>query len=190
MSSLQEPVLVLNRGWTYIAVATAAEAIKDLFTGVSTAVDEETFAVYTFDDWVERGVKPGKPFIQTPKFRVEVPEVIVLSNFDKIPRKSIHYSKYHVYRRDRYTCQYCGSQLKREQLTIDHVLPRSQGGQTSWQNCVTCCGPCNAEKADRTPEQAGMKLRKAPAKPQWSIEMAVRRMNVKRKESWSKFIHG
>lgn len=190
MSKLQDGVLVLNKGWQYIAVATVQEAIKDLFTGVSTAVDPETYATYTFEDWVERGVKPGKPFIQTPRMRVEIPEVIVLANFDKVPRKSFHYSKYHVYRRDHHTCQYCGQQLKREQLTIDHVIPRSQGGQTSWVNCVTSCEPCNSKKADRTPEQAGMKMRRKPVKPEWSVEMAVRKMRVVRKASWSKFIHG
>ena len=116
--------------------------------------------------------------------------MIILVNFDKIPRRSLHYSKYHVFRRDKYVCQYCGLQTVREDLTIDHVVPRSQGGQTSWSNCVTSCEPCNSKKADRTPEQAGMKLRSQPIKPSWSIEMAVRKMRVERKESWGKFIHG
>lgn len=188
VSAVNEPVLVLNRNWQYIAVSVASEVMKDLFTGVVTAVDPETFAVYTFSDWVERGVKPGKPYIKTRKFDIEVPEVIVLSNFDKVPQRSLHYSKYHVFKRDRYTCQYCGAQPGRHELTIDHVVPRSQGGQTDWNNCVASCGPCNSKKANRTPAQAGMVLSKRPKKPEWSIEQAVRRLAAEQKPSWRQFV--
>jgi 5-methylcytosine-specific restriction endonuclease McrA len=188
MNVLNEPVLVLNRNWQYIAVATANEAIKDLFTGVSTAVDPDTYVVYTFDDWVERGVQKEKSFIQTGRVRIEVPEVIVLESYDKIPRHSMHYSKHHIYKRDRFICQYCGKQLRRDETTIDHVVPRSQGGLTSWANCVTACEPCNSTKADQTPEQAKMKLRHKPVKPTWSIQHAVRRMSGEAKPSWGKFI--
>jgi 5-methylcytosine-specific restriction endonuclease McrA len=186
MNVLQEPVLVLNRNWQYIAVATANEAIRDLFTEVATAVDPETYATYTFADWVERGVADGKPVIRTPRLQIEVPEVIVLEHYDKIPRQAMHYSKHQIYKRDRFLCQYCGKQLKREQLTIDHVIPRRQGGQTSWENCVTSCGPCNAEKADRTPVEAGMKLRAKPVKPAWSARFI--RLAQGRKPSWAKFM--
>lgn len=188
MNVLEEPVLVLNKNWEYIAVANAMEVMKDLYTGVITAIDPEMFTMHTFFDWVERGVRPGKPFVQAPKFQVEVPEIIVLANFDKVPHRSLHYSKQHIFKRDRYTCQYCGVQPGREDLTIDHIVPRSQGGQTNWMNCVTSCEDCNATKADRTPKQAGIRLRKQPVKPEWSIQQAVRRLAAERKPSWNPFI--
>lgn len=188
VSAVNEPVLVLNRSWQYIAVSVASEVMKDLFTGAVTAIDPDTFATLTFGDWVERGVKPGQPLIKTRNFEIEVPEVIVCVNFNKVPQRSLHYSKYHVFKRDRYTCQYCGAQPGRHALTIDHVRPRSQGGQTDWGNCVTCCGPCNSVKANRTPAQAGMVLAKRPKKPEWSIEQAVRRLAVEQKPFWNEFI--
>lgn len=188
MAVLNEPVLVLNKNWQYIAITIAKEAIADLVAGSVTAVCPELYATYTFEDWLERGVRPGNKFITSAKLKVEIPEVIVLANYDKVPQRSLHYSKEHIFKRDRYTCMYCGVQPGREGLTIDHVTPRSQGGFTDWHNCVTACEPCNAVKADRTPDQANMKLRTVPMKPKWTVDQAVNRLAEKRKPSWQKFI--
>jgi 5-methylcytosine-specific restriction endonuclease McrA len=82
-------------------------------------------------------------------------------------RQAIRFSRVNIYTRDAFTCQYCGERFDTEGLTFDHVLPRSAGGRTSWENIVTACVPCNHAKANRTPEQARMHLRRRPAKPRY-----------------------
>jgi 5-methylcytosine-specific restriction endonuclease McrA len=82
-------------------------------------------------------------------------------------RHAIRFSRVNIYTRDAFTCQYCGERLDTEDLTFDHVLPRSTGGKTTWENIVTCCVPCNRAKANRTPEQARMQLRRRPSKPRY-----------------------
>lgn len=178
---LKRPVLVLNKNWMPISVSTVEDAIGRIYTNNATVVDHENYIKYSWDDWVERGVKEGNPFVPGANgFKFECPEVIVLANYTDVPQRAIHYSKHSVLRRDHYCCAYCGEQFDKDVLTIDHVIPRSQGGKTSWENCVACCKPCNHHKADRTPEQAGMKLKVVPHRPSWlecrkMVEMAEKR---------------
>lgn len=188
MDVLTEPVLVLNRAWACIAMTLAREAIADLVAGSVTAVCPQTFATYTFEDWVERGVRPGALAVHSPKLAVEVPEAIILAYYDKVPQRSLNYSKEHIFKRDRFTCMYCGVQPGRTGLTIDHVVPRSQGGHTSWENCVTACETCNGLKADRTPTQANLRLMHFPARPRWTMDQAIQRLAQERKPAWAKFI--
>jgi 5-methylcytosine-specific restriction endonuclease McrA len=94
-------------------------------------------------------------------------------------------SRREVFLRDRYTCQYCGQRPGSDFLTIDHIIPRSQGGESSWLNCVLACVKCNHRKANRTPDQAGMPLSHQPIRPRWTPVYAARKVRV---ESWSKFI--
>ena len=89
------------------------------------------------------------------RLRLRVPEVIVLAEYDRLPTAAVTFSRRNIFKRDHWTCQYCGAQPGSEELTIDHVLPRSQGGISTWENCVLACVACNKRKADRTPEQAG-----------------------------------
>ena len=86
------------------------------------------------------------------------PSIVRLRNYTPFHIKRRRYNRAGVFKRDRNTCQYCGAQHKVNELTIDHVTPRAQGGITSWENCVTCCFDCNNRKADRTPNQASMQL--------------------------------
>ena len=95
------------------------------------------------------------------------------------------FSRRNVAKRDHYVCQYCGAQPGAESITIDHVLPRSQGGTSTWTNCVAACSRCNARKGDRTPEQAGMRLRRRPARPEWKPFYAAHGARV---ESWARFL--
>jgi 5-methylcytosine-specific restriction endonuclease McrA len=95
------------------------------------------------------------------------------------------FSRRNIFKRDHYTCQYCGAQPGSEELTVDHVVPRSQGGVSSWENCVLACVACNKRKADRTPEQARMRVRKQPVRPTWKPLYADHQVRI---ESWSKFI--
>ena len=117
--------------------------------------------------------RDGDPFIQAMRLRLRVPEVIALTDYDRLPSAAVTFSRRNMFKRDHWTCQYCGAQPGSDELTIDHVVPRSQGGTSTWENCVLACVTCNKRKADRTPQQAGMKLRQA-AGPS-DVEAAVRR---------------
>ncbi len=99
---------------------------------------------------------------------LDVPVVIRLVRYIRIPRKlKLPCSRRGVFARDRETCQYCGLQPGRTHLTMDHILPRSQGGTTNWENVVTACRECNHRKGGRTPEQANMQLLSTPRQPQY-----------------------
>lgn len=105
--------------------------------------------------------------IRSTSIVIKLPAVVRLINrFRRHPRQ-VRYSKTNVFARDRWRCQYCGEHRPTGELTQDHVTPRAQGGKTSWENVVTCCIDCNARKANRTPQQAGMQLRSKPVRPQW-----------------------
>lgn len=97
----------------------------------------------------------------------KMPAVVRLTHFINPQKQRVKFSRQNVLARDRWKCQYCGEQKRTHELTFDHVLPRSRGGRTEWENIVMACEPCNARKADRTPREAGMALRKTPQRPSW-----------------------
>jgi 5-methylcytosine-specific restriction endonuclease McrA len=182
---LQRPALVLNRNWQPVNVATVARALVLLWNESARVIDPANYQVYTWADWASLRPEEGEAFIHAVRTRLRVPEVIVLAQYNRHPQGAVSFSRNNIFKRDHWTCQYCGKQPGGEELTIDHVLPRSQGGVSSWENCVLACIDCNKGKADRTPHQASMKLRRAPVRPAWKPLYA--RSNF-RMESWSKFI--
>jgi len=182
---LHRPTLVLNRNWQPVHVATVARALVLLWNESARVVDPTDFQLYTWADWSKLKPRDGDDFIQAVRFRLRVPEVITLSGYDRLPLGAVTFSRRNIFKRDHYTCQYCGSQPGSGELTVDHVLPRSQGGVSSWENCVLACVACNKRKADRTPEQAGMKLRKQPVRPAWKPLYADHLVPI---ASWSKFV--
>ncbi|RRR77075.1 MAG: HNH endonuclease [Candidatus Viridilinea halotolerans] len=120
---------------------------------------------------------------------LDVPLVIRLVRYIRIPRRlKLPCSRRGVFARDRETCQYCGDQPGRTYLTMDHVLPRSQGGITSWENVVTACRDCNHRKGGRTPEQANMLLLSTPRQPQY-IAFALLG-ELERHDVWRKYSFG
>ncbi len=185
MNVLETPVLVLNKSWYPLAVSHAADALTKMYQGKACSVDVNTFAIYRFGEWVERGVTEGCLSIQTPNYPIEVPEIIVLAEYNDIPQRHMNYSKYSIFKRDKYTCQYCGAQPGREHVTVDHVTPKSRGGKTTWENCVTSCEPCNANKASYTLDESSMKLRSKPVKPE---PAKLLRAKIAERKQWRKFI--
>jgi 5-methylcytosine-specific restriction endonuclease McrA len=111
--------------------------------------------------------------IRSPSYVIKIPAVARLLRAFKRFRKPVKFSRVNIYARDRYTCQYCGESKPTDELTYDHVLPRAQGGLTEWTNIVTCCVDCNGFKANRTPEQAKMKLLNKPVRPEWVPAMTI-----------------
>ena len=164
---LERPTLVLNRNWQPVRVATVARSLTMLWNEAAHVVDPDDFQLYTWSDWARLAPREGEPFIRTVRFRLRVPEVLTLTQHDKPRHDAVTFSRRNVFKRDHATCQYCGVRPGTEELTIDHIVPRSQGGLTTWENCVLACVACNARKANRTPEQAGMKLRRPPSRPAW-----------------------
>jgi 5-methylcytosine-specific restriction endonuclease McrA len=105
--------------------------------------------------------------LQTISLRIRVPRIIVLSLFDRLPKKEVKFTRHNVFERDKNTCQYCGVVFDRSNLNIDHVLPRDRGGQTTWENVVCSCISCNTRKGNKLPHEARMQLLKKPKRPKW-----------------------
>ena len=182
---LQRPTLVLNRNWQPVNVATVARALVLLWNATARVVDPGDYQLYDWEDWIRLRPNDGDEFIRSVRFRLRIPEVIALRDYDRVPSSVVTFSRRNIYKRDHYTCQYCGHQPGGDALTIDHVVPRARGGESRWDNCVLACLSCNGRKADRTPEQAGMRLRKLPERPAWR---SLYLNNDQRIESWSKFV--
>jgi 5-methylcytosine-specific restriction endonuclease McrA len=183
--ALQRPTLVLNRNWQPVNVATVARALVLLWNETARVVDPVDYQTYAWEDWTRLRPRDGERFIQAVRFRLRVPEVVTLSEYDRLPSAAVTFSRRNIFKRDRFTCQYCGAQPGSEELTLDHVIPRSQGGESRWENCVLACLACNKRKADRTPEQAGMRLKHKPVRPTWNPLYALHEVRI---ESWSKFV--
>lgn len=182
---LQRPTLVLNRSWQPVNVASVARALVMVWSDTARVVDPADYQLYDWNDWAELEPEDDQPFIRSVSRRFRVPEVVTLTRFNRLPSTTVAFSRRNLFRRDGYMCQYCGCKPKSEELTIDHVIPRSRGGQSTWENCVLACTRCNHSKADRTPKMARMKLKKKPAHPKWN---PIYSQHATRFESWSKFI--
>lgn len=139
--------LVLNSTYEPLKVISWERAITLLFLG-------KVELVRTYDRQ-----------IRSVSLRFHMPAVVRLLRFVRRKRPEISFSRKNLFARDEHQCQYCGTRREHPELTYDHVLPRSQGGRTEWTNIVTCCVPCNRKKGGRTPEQAAMKLRRVPKRP-------------------------
>ena len=108
-----------------------------------------------------------------PSVAIAAPEIILLANYNRVPRHEAPFTRRNLFLRDDHTCQYCGRRHPTQNLSIDHVIPRSRGGRTTWENCVIACVPCNARKGNRLLNEARMKLITKPRRPAWSPWMTV-----------------
>lgn len=189
VKALERPVLILNRRWDPLKTASVKDAIGLVAKGSAFVIDPATFERHDLLSWGEasKAMKSvGESLIRSQYLAIVPPEVIVLTAYEGRGERSVTFSRKNIFKRDRYTCQYCGKQPGPEELTIDHVLPRSRGGIGSWENCLLACVACNKKKADKTPEEAGMPPRKVPKKPTWK---ALSQVNPQaRRESWEQFL--
>lgn len=161
-------VLVLNRNWQAINVTTPAMAFSQMAGDVATGLDIQgidSMIPTKWRAWMELPVRPGDNTVGTSRGLIRVPTVIVLSNFAKVPLKRPKFSSRNLWVRDGGRCQYTGRALMPGEGNVDHVLPRSRGGATSWANCVLADRRVNARKRNRTPEEAGLELLRRPAEP-------------------------
>jgi 5-methylcytosine-specific restriction endonuclease McrA len=159
----QRKVLVLNRGWNPIAVVNLEKAMCLV---ASTYKNDEPkarimdpvtdFKLWTWADWAELIPAKDEAVIRSAKASFRIPEIILLSRYNKLPQQRVHFSRRTIYKRDGNQCQYCGDKPGTFELSIDHILPRCKGGKTEWTNTCICCVKCNRKKADKTMAEARM----------------------------------
>ncbi|MCY2955780.1 MAG: HNH endonuclease [Planctomycetota bacterium] len=178
--------LVLNRSWLPVHVTTVRRALCMVVRGVARIVAPDTLSTHSFMEWIQLQIPPMSPFIRSPSVRVAIPEVVVLNSYDKVPCHEAPFTRRNLFLRDDFTCQYCGGRCTADRLSVDHVVPRSRGGKTTWDNCVLACVRCNARKADRTIKEAGLKLLRAPRRPRWTPYINLRSAQLL--ESWQRFV--
>ncbi len=160
-------VLILNRHWQAINVRTPADAFCQLATGVATAldVDGDTLRPVTWEEWVRLPVRAQDQSVQTVRGAIRVPTILIALNYARVPKRRPRLSARNIRVRDGNRCQYTGRELGPGEGNIDHVVPRSRGGVDSWENCVWACKEINSRKANRLPDEAGLKLLRKPAMP-------------------------
>jgi 5-methylcytosine-specific restriction endonuclease McrA len=126
MNILRQPALVLNKHWDPVHIKPIRRVLGDAVSGSAFLLDPETFAVYTFSDWIRLKVEPNHQSIQAVRFIFRAPEIVILRDYDKRPNQEVRMSRHNLAIRDNFDCQYCGKKLKAGQITIDHVIPSSR----------------------------------------------------------------
>ena len=174
-SALNSHVLVLNRFCMAVHLVTVRHAFLLLCRNCAEVVDQEDgqFAHYDFNTWQELSVLREEiddldldlEWVQTVSHPIQVPRVIRLTEFEQVARQTLRFSRRNLFARDKQRCQYCGQNLTMSQMSMDHVIPRSLGGETRWDNVVCSCVDCNTRKGGRTPKQARMQLKTKPIRP-------------------------
>jgi 5-methylcytosine-specific restriction endonuclease McrA len=192
-AALDQPVLVLNRLWQAVNVVGARRAFALLARDHAQVVHhhDDDFRTFSMLDWINFS-DHNPPLaeletVHTPSRTIRLPRVILLTFFDKLPCKELKLTRNNVFERDKNVCQYCARSMPREQLNLDHVIPRNHGGRTTWENIVCSCIKCNTRKAARLPHEAGMRLIRKPARPKWRPVISLVLGNQNR-EIWKDFL--
>lgn len=199
-TALNSHVLVLNKMWMAVRVIDARRAFAMLCKGLAEVirVDDGSYTGYDFGDWADLSETRHRLFpatdgeepyewVSTVRMQIAVPKVIRLLSYDKLPRNEVKLNRRNIFARDNNRCQYCGGKFPTCELSLDHVIPRSQGGGASWANLVCCCVKCNTRKGGRTPRQATMPLIKKPVKPKTNPVLHIR-LGSGKYESWKAFL--
>lgn len=194
-TTLSTNVLMLNRLYMAVRVVSAKRALTMLYRELAEVVHVEDgqFTAYDFDNWLEVSAAKAQfephryDWIQTVRFQIAVPKVVRLLGYDRLPRVDVKLNRRNLFARDHNTCQFCGKRYPTSELSVDHVLPRSQGGKTTWENVVCACVRCNVKKGGRTPEQARMHLISKPRRPRRSPVLTVK-LSDDKYASWKQFL--
>jgi len=184
-------VLVLNRNWQAIHVRTPAEAFCQMATGAATALEiegEEYIRPVTWAEWITLPVREQDQAVRTARGQIRVPTVVVAVNFDRVPKKRPKLCAKTIRERDGNRCQYTGRELRPDEGSLDHVLPRSRGGQDTWENLVWSAKDVNTRKGNRLPHEAGLKLLSVPRAPKEQLVTATIR-NSHSIPEWKLFLN-
>lgn len=194
-TGLDSKVLVLNKLYMAIRVVSAKRAFIMLAKELAEVihVDDGKYVNYDFSSWQEVAAfqkefeRTRHDWVRTVRCDIAVPRIIRLLGYDRLPAQGVKLNRRNLFARDRNQCQYCGKHFPTADLSIDHVLPRAQDGGESWENLVCSCIWCNAKKGGRTPEQAGMKLVRAPKRPKRNPLISLR-LGSEKYQSWKAFL--
>jgi 5-methylcytosine-specific restriction endonuclease McrA len=167
---LLSPVLVLNATYEPINICAARRAVVLVLKGIANAEEINGHVLHA------------------SHLRFPVPSVIRLLDYRRIPQRTRALSRKNILMRDRNSCQYCGRVGAAAELTLDHVIPRSRGGKSSWENLVTCCQGCNHRKSDRLPSEAGMTLIREPRPFNLHTSRHLMRLMGRSDEKWRKYL--
>lgn len=198
-------VLVLSKSWTPINVLNALDAIHKVINGRADCIDVESRGIYDFESWVDNWSDAKKTaqiatdrIISSGGFSIVIPDVIVCTEYRgfgyKMMTGEMKFSRANVYRRDRNICQFCGKKFPTEELTMDHIIPKSKGGPMSWTNIVLACTSCNHKKSNKSLKESGLKLIRKPFVPMANdlkrspIESILHKVGNKPPKTWKQFI--
>lgn len=184
---LNTKVLMLNRSYLPVHVTSVRRAFCLLYQGIARVVNEQ-YQTFDFESWSDLSVSVHYESVGLVNRVIRVPRVIVLVGYDRVPKRQVRFSRYNIYARDKCTCQYCGRKLPRHELNLDHVIPRSRGGTSVWENVVCSCHECNRRKGGQTPQGAGMTPLRKPYKPKWTPFMQET-FSLSRYKEWLPFLN-
>ena len=192
---LAASVLVLNRLYMAVHVVGVRRAFALLCRELAEVVhlEEGRLATYDFDAWREISElradekQPQDDWIRSVNFEIQVPRVVRLLFYERMPRRAVRLNRHTILARDEHRCQYCGRRLPANQLSLDHVIPRSRGGETTWDNVVCACLKCNVKKGGHTPNEAHMRLCQMPTRPAQSPLLTSKLHNPKY-ECWKTWL--
>src|SRR5437667_3238731 len=195
-SALEASVLVLNKLFMAIHIVSVRRAFCLLCKELAEVVtlQEGQFATYDFETWREVSEYRAKFFreedddwVRTVNSEIQVPRVIRLLDYDRLPKQTVKFNRRNIFARDNNQCQYCGKKFPTSELSLDHMIPRSQGGQSTWENIVCACVACNVRKGGRTPKEAHMNLIRKPEKPKRSPMLNLK-LTLNKYQSWRSFL--
>jgi 5-methylcytosine-specific restriction endonuclease McrA len=194
-SGLDCNVLVLNKHYMAIRIVGAKRAFSLLFRELAEVVSLEQgkYSAYDFQSWCEvsefkRTFEPdGHDWVSTVNFHIAVPRIIRLLFYDRLPRNNVKFNRRNIFARDRNSCQYCGKRYRTSELSLDHVIPKSMGGRSVWENVVCSCTKCNVKKGGRIPKEAGMTLIRKPVRPKRNPVIHIH-LGHQKYRSWKQFL--
>jgi len=185
MKILNKPVLILNKSWIPIRIKTVKSAIIMSYRDKATIVDPVNYNTYSWSKWIQLAVLKDEDCIHSANQNIKIPEIIILSKYNKVPQYDVKLTKRNIFLRDNFKCQYTGKKVNSTNGDIDHIMPISRGGKTTWDNLVVTFKDINRKKSNKTLQEAGLKLNKMPIKP--TTQALMRNRVSDYPESWQKF---
>lgn len=195
-SGLDCSVLVLNRHYMAVRIVGARRAFSLLFRDLAEviSIDNGVYSNHNFQSWLDvsrfkHNFEPdGHDWISTVSLYIAVPRIIRLLFYDRLPQGDVKFNRRNIFARDKNHCQYCGKKFSTTELSLDHVIPKSAGGKTTWTNIVCACLSCNIKKGGRTPKEAGITLITKPVKPRHNPLVHIH-LGSRQYSTWRQFLN-